>query len=124
MELWRELYEPFGVMVFTGGNTGTQMGGWFNREINSPEDLKDLKMRIPRLARYGRSRDAPDGACTQADWWAGRSLEEGLVLSLFVPRAFDFVQMVMEDDFLRVHAEAARHQTVRLAWTKARATAG
>ena len=49
MELWRELYEPFGVMVFTGGNTGTQMGGWFNREINSPEDLKGLKMRIPGL---------------------------------------------------------------------------
>ena len=49
LQLWRELYEPFGVMVFTGGNTGTQMGGWFNREINSPEDLKGLKMRIPGL---------------------------------------------------------------------------
>ena len=49
MELWRELYEPFGLMVFTGGNTGTQMGGWFNREINAPEDLKGLKMRIPGL---------------------------------------------------------------------------
>ena len=49
LELWRELYEPFGVMVFTGGNTGTQMGGWFNREINSVEDLKGLKMRIPGL---------------------------------------------------------------------------
>ncbi len=49
LELWRELYEPFGVMVFTGGNTGTQMGGWFNREINTPDDLKGLKMRIPGL---------------------------------------------------------------------------
>lgn len=49
IELWRELYEPFGVMVFTGGNTGTQMGGWFNREINSPDDLRGLKMRIPGL---------------------------------------------------------------------------
>ena len=49
LELWRELYEPFGVTVFTGGNTGTQMGGWFNREINSPEDLRGLKMRIPGL---------------------------------------------------------------------------
>ena len=49
LELWRELYEPFGVTVFTGGNTGTQMGGWFNREINSPDDLRGLKMRIPGL---------------------------------------------------------------------------
>ncbi len=49
LELWRELYEPFGVTVFAGGNTGAQMGGWFNREINSPEDLKGLKMRIPGL---------------------------------------------------------------------------
>ena len=32
-----------------GGNTGTQMAGWFNRQINSMEDIKGLKMRIPGL---------------------------------------------------------------------------
>ncbi len=49
MELWQELYEPFGLLPVAAGNTGVQMGGWFNREINSPQDLKGLKMRIPGL---------------------------------------------------------------------------
>ena len=47
MELWRELYEPFNLVPFAAGNTGVQMAGWFNREINSVDDLKGLKMRIP-----------------------------------------------------------------------------
>ncbi len=47
LELWRELYEPFNVIPFAGGNTGVQMGGWFNKEINSIADIKGLKMRIP-----------------------------------------------------------------------------
>ena len=49
LELWQALYEPFDLMPFPCGNTGVQMGGWFNREINSAEDLKGLKMRIPGL---------------------------------------------------------------------------
>ncbi len=48
-ELWREIYAPFNIIPFAGGNTGVQMAGWFNREINSVEDLKGLKMRIPGL---------------------------------------------------------------------------
>ena len=50
LELWRELYAPFNLIPFAGGNTGVQMAGWFNREINSVADLKGLKMRIPGLA--------------------------------------------------------------------------
>lgn len=49
MELWREVYEPFNLVPFAAGNTGVQMAGWFNREINSVADLKGLKMRIPGL---------------------------------------------------------------------------
>jgi TRAP-type mannitol/chloroaromatic compound transport system substrate-binding protein len=49
LELWREAYAPLNVIPFPAGNTGPQMGGWFNREINSLADLKGLKMRIPGL---------------------------------------------------------------------------
>ncbi len=49
LELWREAYAPQNVIPFPAGNTGPQMGGWFNREINSLADLKGLKIRMPGL---------------------------------------------------------------------------
>lgn len=49
LTLWREAYEPFNLIPFAGGNTGVQMGGWFNKEINTPDDIKGLKMRIPGI---------------------------------------------------------------------------
>lgn len=49
-ELWRETYAPFNLIPMRGGNTGVQMGGWFNKEINSVADFQGLKMRIPGLA--------------------------------------------------------------------------
>lgn len=49
MELWRELYAPFGVIPFAGGNTGVQMAGWFKNEITSLDDFAGLNMRIPGL---------------------------------------------------------------------------
>ncbi len=56
LELWREAYEPFNLVPFAGGNTGVQMAGWFNREINSLADLRGLKMRIPGLGGEVLSR--------------------------------------------------------------------
>jgi len=49
LQLWRELYEPFNLVPFPAGNSGVQMGGWFNKKIDSVADLQGLKMRIPGL---------------------------------------------------------------------------
>ena len=46
-KLWDELYAPFGLRAFHAGSTGTQMLGWFRREVRSLEDLKGLKFRAP-----------------------------------------------------------------------------
>ncbi len=47
--LWDQVSGEFGLKKIACGATGTQAGGWFNKEINSPEDFKGLKMRIPGL---------------------------------------------------------------------------
>src|SRR5690606_22693510 len=39
----------YNLLPMPAGNTGGQMGGWFNREINSASDLKGLKIRMPGL---------------------------------------------------------------------------
>ena len=49
IELWRELYAEYNLVPFAGGNTGVQMGGWFNRKIESVADFRGLKMRMPGL---------------------------------------------------------------------------
>jgi TRAP-type mannitol/chloroaromatic compound transport system substrate-binding protein len=77
-ELMRDFFKGYGIINFMAGNTGTQMGGWFRKEIKSVADLKGLKMRISGLA--GRTMDRL-GVVTQqlpaADIYP--SLEKGTI---------------------------------------------
>ena len=50
LELWHEVYEPFGLVAFPMNNTGVQMTGWFREPIETIDDFDGLKMRIPGLA--------------------------------------------------------------------------
>ena len=47
--LWDEVDAQFNIKPLIARNTGAQMGGWFNKEINSPEDFKGLRYRMPGL---------------------------------------------------------------------------
>jgi predicted dehydrogenase len=66
---------------------------------------------------FGRLRAVNISMCVfwdgpQAPWWAERTQEQGLILSLFAPHAIDFLQLAVgEVDPIRVHAEKARHQS-------------
>jgi len=56
LDLYRKAYAPHGLVPFPAGNSGTQMGGWFNKEIRSVSDLAGLKMRIPGLGGEALAR--------------------------------------------------------------------
>jgi TRAP-type mannitol/chloroaromatic compound transport system substrate-binding protein len=49
LKLWEETYAPFNLIPRPGGSTGVQMGGWFNKKIESIDDYTGIKMRIPGL---------------------------------------------------------------------------
>ncbi|MES2784155.1 MAG: TRAP transporter substrate-binding protein [Pseudomonadota bacterium] len=46
MKLMREFYAKYNIINFAAGNTGSQMGGWYRKEIKSIKDIKGMKMRI------------------------------------------------------------------------------
>jgi TRAP-type mannitol/chloroaromatic compound transport system substrate-binding protein len=50
LQLMRDLFRQYNIVNFPAGNTGTQMAGWYRREIRSVADLKGLKMRVAGLA--------------------------------------------------------------------------
>lgn len=65
-ELWDELNARDNLVAFPGGNTAAQTGGWFNREINGPDDLQGLRMRFPGhggrvMAKAGVNVQQPPG---------------------------------------------------------------
>ena len=81
------------------------------RHVEAVRSLQD------RMAQFGKLRAVSISMCVfwdgpQAPWWATRTKEEGLILSLFAPHALDFLHLVVGDvDPLRIHVEAARHQS-------------
>ena len=48
-KLWDNLSANFNIKPFQAGNTGHQTGGWFKKKINTLDDFKGLKMRMPGL---------------------------------------------------------------------------
>ncbi|SES14655.1 TRAP-type mannitol/chloroaromatic compound transport system, substrate-binding protein [Tranquillimonas rosea] len=99
-ELHDKLGDEFGLKGFACGNTGVQMGGWFNKEINSPDDLRGLKMRIPGL---GGDVMAKVGASPV-------SLPGGQIYENLVSGAIDATEWVgpWNDFFLKLY-EAAQY---------------
>lgn len=56
LALTREVYDHYNIVNFPCGYTGTQMGGWFRKEINTVADLKGLKFRCSAFAGAVLSR--------------------------------------------------------------------
>jgi TRAP-type mannitol/chloroaromatic compound transport system substrate-binding protein len=50
IDLMNAFYKRFNIYALPGGNTGAQMGGWYRRPIDTPEDIRGLKIRIGGLA--------------------------------------------------------------------------
>lgn len=48
-EIWDEIYDGFGVQAFLSGDTGTQAGGWFKKDLNTVADIAGLRFRTPGL---------------------------------------------------------------------------
>ena len=46
IEIMNTFYQRYNIYGLPGGNSGAQMGGWYRREINTPEDWRGLKIRI------------------------------------------------------------------------------
>lgn len=49
LKLTRDFYANYNIVNFPCGNSGVQMGGWFRKQINTPEDIRGLKIRIGGL---------------------------------------------------------------------------
>ena len=99
-ELWDKISGEFGLKALTCGATGTQAGGWFNKEIESADDFKGLKMRIPGL---GGSVLSKLGASTV-------SLPGGQIYENLVSGAIEATEWVGPyNDFFMKFYEAAKY---------------
>lgn len=50
IDLANAFFAKHNIFALPGGNTGTQMGGWFRKEIKTVADLQGLKFRIAGIA--------------------------------------------------------------------------
>jgi TRAP-type mannitol/chloroaromatic compound transport system substrate-binding protein len=92
--LWDEVDGQFNIKPLMAANSGTQMGGWFNKEVNSPEDYKGLRYRMPGLGAEvlrrmgatvvtipgGEIAGALKSGAIDASEWVGPWLDMGLGL--------------------------------------------
>lgn len=100
-ELWEELSGQYGIIAFQGANTGHQMGGWFRKEINSLDDFRGLKMRIPGLG----------GDVIRALGGAAEALPGNEIYQALQTGRIDATEWVgpWNDYFLGFHREAKYH---------------
>ncbi|MGH1427369.1 MAG: TRAP transporter substrate-binding protein [Arenicella sp.] len=99
VDYMKKVYDKHGIYAFPGGNSSNQMGGWFKKEIKSPEDLKGLKMRLTGLAGDifselgaetinlppGKLFDALNGGELEAVEWVGPSMDVGMGFHKIAP---------------------------------------
>jgi TRAP-type mannitol/chloroaromatic compound transport system substrate-binding protein len=76
--LWDEVDAPFNIKPLMALNTGVQMGGWFNKEVNTPEDFKGLRYRMPELGAEVLRRMGATVVTTPADQIAS-ALKSGAI---------------------------------------------
>ena len=76
--LWKEVYSEYNLVPLMAGNTGMQMGGWFNKEIKTLNDIQGLKMRIPGIAGKALVK-AGGAAITVAPGELYTNLERGVI---------------------------------------------
>ena len=100
-ELWDELAGEFGLKCIMAGSTGTQAGGWFNKEINSADDFKGLKMRIPGLGG------------DVIGWWLTSYRARGQIYENLVSGAIDATEWVgaWNDEIMKFYEAAKFYYT-------------
>jgi len=99
--LWEELSGQYGVIAIQAANTGHQMGGWFRKEINSIDDFRGLKMRIPGMG----------GDVVRALGGAAEALPGNEIYQALQTGRIDATEWVgpWNDYFLGFHREAQYH---------------
>src|SRR5271165_6669224 len=76
--LWDEVDAQFNIKPLMLQSTGVQMGGWFNKEVNGPEDFKGLRYRMPELGAEVLRRMGATVVLTPAGEIAG-ALKSGAI---------------------------------------------